>query len=238
MVQKMRKAMPKKKENKLDAAKKHKVSEFVKKKPKAHQKEKRDNQYVFTGFFDRLKSIDVKATHSSLNELNFRLDHLTTDEHGAMDESDLQNSVFIQLLKSEKFNNRTPEFTKVFRDVESLCFSLPLLIMNKQKVVTKLLNYLDNKDFQVVHCTVIDLIMALIKDLRQEVYESFMHEILPKVIEIIDGRNLQLMDKIFQLLSISFKFLVKPIKENVEDVYSIYFELLTHKNHFVRKFTA
>jgi hypothetical protein len=36
MVQKMRKAMPKKKQNKLEANKKHKISEFVKKKPKAH----------------------------------------------------------------------------------------------------------------------------------------------------------------------------------------------------------
>lgn len=43
MVQKIRKAMPKKKENKLDKAKKLKVSNFVKKKPKAHQKTKRAN---------------------------------------------------------------------------------------------------------------------------------------------------------------------------------------------------
>ena len=74
--------MPKKKENKLDKAKKLKVSNFVKKKPKAHQKTKRANQFVFTGFYDRLKSIDVKHAHSSLNELNFKLDHLTTNEYG------------------------------------------------------------------------------------------------------------------------------------------------------------
>jgi hypothetical protein len=36
MVQKIRKAMPKKKESKLERNKKHKISEFVKKKPKAH----------------------------------------------------------------------------------------------------------------------------------------------------------------------------------------------------------
>lgn len=78
----------------------------------------------------------------------------------------------------------------------------------------------------------------MIKDLRQDVYEEFMHDILPKVIEVIDGKNLQLMDRIFSLLSFSFKYLVKPIKENIESVYTVYFELLKHKNHFVRKFTA
>jgi hypothetical protein len=237
MVQKIRKAMPKKKASKLELAQKHKISEFVHKHPK--QKAKRDNQYVFTGFYDRLKAIDVKHTHSSLNELNFKLDHANTDEQGQlMDESDLQNSVFIQLLKSEKFNNRTPEFTRVFRDIEGLCFSLPLLLMNKTKVVGKLLGFLDDRDLHVVHCTVIDLIIALIKDLRKEVYDAFLHEILPKVIEIIDSQDLQLLDKVFQLLSISFKYLLKPIKEHISDVYSLYFELLKHKNHFVRKFTA
>lgn len=110
--------------------------------------------------------------------------------------------------------------------------------MNKEKVVKKLLGYLDNQDLQVIHCTVVDLCIALIKDLRQDIYDLFLHEILPKTIEVIDGRNLQLLDKIFQMLSISFKYLVKPIKENIKGVYAVYFELLVHKNHFVRKFTA
>ena len=155
-----------------------------------------------------------------------------------MDDADLQNSNFIQLLKSEKFNNRTPEFTKVFRDVEGLCFSFPLLILNKTKLIAKLMSYIDNSDLQVIHCTVLDLCIALIKDLRQDVYEEFMHEILPKVIAVIDGKNLMLLDKIFSLLSFSFKYLIKPIKENIANVYSVYFELLKHKNQFIRKFTA
>jgi len=141
-------------------------------------------------------------------------------------------------LKSEKFNNRTPEFTRVFRDIEGLSFSLPLLIMNKAQITAKLLGYFDDQSLTVVHCVVIDLIIAMIKDLRQEIYEVFMHEILPKVIGIIDAKNLPLMDKIFQLLSISFKFLTKPIKDNIQSVFDIYFELLKHKSHFIRKFTA
>lgn len=65
-----------------------------------------------------------------------------------------------------------------------------------------------------------------------------MHDILPKVIAIIDGKNLLLLDKIFSLLSFSFKFLLRPIKDNIVNVYSVYFELLKHKNNFIRKFTA
>ena len=42
MVQKIRKAMPKPKASKLDRNKKHKVANFIKKKPK-HLKPKREN---------------------------------------------------------------------------------------------------------------------------------------------------------------------------------------------------
>jgi hypothetical protein len=82
MVQKIRKPMPKPKQNKLDRNLKPKLKEFVKRKPKGKVQPKQNNQYVFEGFFERLKSIDVKQTHSSLNELNFRMDHMATDSQG------------------------------------------------------------------------------------------------------------------------------------------------------------
>lgn len=46
------------------------------------------------------------------------------------------------------------------------------------------------------------------------------------------------MDKIFQLLSFAFKFLLKPIKENIRDIFPVYIVLLEHKNRFIRKFSA
>lgn len=48
------------------------------KKSKVHEKTKKDNQYQFEGFYDRLKQIDVKHAHASLNELAFKFDHLQT----------------------------------------------------------------------------------------------------------------------------------------------------------------
>ena len=84
----------------------------------------------------------------------------------------------------------------------------------------------------------LDLCIALIKDLRHEVYNEFLHDLMPKAIQILDSENLQTMDKIFQLLSFAFKFLLKPIKENLHDVFSVFVVLLEHKNRFVRKFSA
>ena len=70
---KVRKAMPKAKEEKTPKAK---LSKFISKSGKDKTKTKRDNRYVFTGFYDRLKNIDVKHAHSSLSIQAHMFDHL------------------------------------------------------------------------------------------------------------------------------------------------------------------
>lgn len=61
---------------------------------------------------------------------------------------------------------------------------------------------------------------------------------LPKAIEVLDTENLEMMDKVFQLLSFAFKYLIKPIRENIKDVFGVYIVLLEHKNRYIRKFSA
>jgi hypothetical protein len=70
MVLKQRKAMPNLKQEKHL---KTKLSKYIGKKPKAVSS-KRDNTYVFEGFYDKLKQIDVKHSHSL--EANFTYDRL------------------------------------------------------------------------------------------------------------------------------------------------------------------
>jgi hypothetical protein len=67
-------------------------------------------------------------------------------------EDDLSSSNFIQLLRVEKFNNKTLEFGRIFKDLENHCYSFPLLIMNKQKVIKKLIGYLTLKSLKGVRC--------------------------------------------------------------------------------------
>lgn len=69
---KVRKAMP---EAKKEKSKRAKLSKFIKK-SKDRTVTKRDNKYVFTGFYDRLKNIDVKHAHASLGVQSHMFDHL------------------------------------------------------------------------------------------------------------------------------------------------------------------
>ena len=140
-----RKAMPKRRE---EAQAKHKISKYIKKKPK-YQMTKRENTYVFEGFYEKLKQIDVKHGHSL--EANFIYDKLL-EERDLLEgeDAELFKSNFIQLLRSEKANNKTIEFGKVYSDIERFCFSYPLLIHNKSKIVERLLMHLQSPDAQKV----------------------------------------------------------------------------------------
>ena len=235
-----RKAKPKQQQ---EARKKTKISAFIKKKPK-HEQTKRDNTYVFEGFYDKLKAIDVKHAHS-MSDANQTFDRLLEEQDLVSgtgveaEDQQLFRSNFIQLLRAEKAHNKTSDFSKVFSDLEGFCFSYPLLVHNKGKVVDRLLSYLDASGSQkVVQCGVVDLFVALVKDFRADIYEDFMSKILPKVVGSIDISNVDLMDKVFTLVSFAVKYLTKSIKEDLNRFYTSYSELLIHRNKFVRKFSA
>ena len=83
-----------------------------------------------------------------------------------------------------------------------------------------------------------ELFIALIKDLRQELYEEFATKILPGVIEVIDVQNLDLLDKIFTLFSYSFKYLLKQIRGDFIRFYGLFQVILIHKNKHLRHFAA
>lgn len=61
---------------------------------------------------------------------------------------------------------------------------------------------------------------------------------MPKIVAVLDRDNLKLLDKVFQLLSFAMKFLIKDIKSDIKNVYTIFFELIGHSNRYVRKFAS
>lgn len=84
----------------------------------------------------------------------------------------------------------------------------------------------------------LDLIIALVKDLRADIYKEFVEMILPAIIALIDVQNLKLLDKIFTLLSLCFKYLIKEIKVDFKNFYNIFLPVLHHKNKSLRHFAA
>lgn len=63
----------------------------------------------------------------------------------AGEDAQLFKSNFIQLLRTEKANNKTSEFNKVYNELEKYCFSYPLLVHNKGKIIDRLLHFMEEK---------------------------------------------------------------------------------------------
>ena len=124
---KERKPMPK---PKSEGVERPRLSKFIKRAPKHEKTKKEKNTYQFVGFFDRLKKIDVKASHASLIDTDFVMDNLQVENP-----DDLSQSNFISLLNSEKVDNATLEFKRVFRELEHLAYSFPLVILNQKKII-------------------------------------------------------------------------------------------------------
>lgn len=69
-------------------------------------------------------------------------------------------------------------------------------------------------------------------------YEEFITEIMPTVISVIDVTDVAVLDNIFTLFSFSFKYLLKPIRDDLVRFYTIYQEVLVHSNKHIRMFAS
>lgn len=107
-----------------------------------------------------------------------------TEQEGDDEDTQLFKSNFIQLLRSEKANNKTTEFAKVYSDVERFCYSYPLLVHNKGRIIERLLSFMSSH--KLVQSGVVDLFIALVKDFRTDIYKEFLELIMPRVIASID----------------------------------------------------
>ena len=122
------------------------ISKFVNKRPTFDKTKREKNQYQFRGFYDRLRTLDVKQSHSMGQNFDNLVDENANDLIRDMDTGEEQmKSNFIEYLRTEKLNNRTLDFKKVFNDLEPLCYSHALILLNKKKIVTKLTGYLKFK---------------------------------------------------------------------------------------------
>jgi len=91
-------------------------------KGKKGQRTKRQNTYVFEGFYEKLKKMDMRLAHQA----DSQFDQLMTAEEN---EDDLKSN-FIVMLRTLRAENQTLDLKNVMRDLEPLCYSYPLLVVN------------------------------------------------------------------------------------------------------------
>lgn len=126
MTNKIRKEMPAPKASKH--AKKVEIKKYIHKAPKDHQMKREKNRHHYEGFYERMKKLDVKQGHSMEGFMQFDA-LMDFRDQDAMD--DQLQSNFIAFLRTERMNNRTLDFRKVFDEIEPLAYSHALIVLNK-----------------------------------------------------------------------------------------------------------
>lgn len=186
---------------------------------------------MFEGFFERLNKIDMKQSHSMQSASLF--DNLTSEQQ------DVElNSNFIQLIAQLKQDQNTIDFRRLLSKVQGLAYSYPLLVKNKQEVLKVLVGHLETSGAKAIQAGVVQLLVALVKDFRSDLYLEFMQIVLPALLKMLDIQNLETVDTFFTLLSFALKYLLKDIRADLKNFFGVYFELVAHRNRFIRKFAC
>jgi hypothetical protein len=229
----VRRDKPKEKE---EPKKKAKLSQFLNKKAEGRQ-----NKYVFKGFYDKLSAISGKLGHRGSTGLDYlAIDKLAQRLAGIgydSDEQQDQESAFIALVQNG------PKITAL-SELKHLYVSYNLVVAKKDEIIEKLLDALEIEDGQAkepkVAMFILDLFVALIKDMRKFIDFStlFLDKIFPKVISMITIFDQDLLEKIMQFFSFTFKYMMPTILKNFDKFFQSYFPVLNHNNKFVKKFAA
>ena len=232
-------------------------------------KHKSKNKFVFQSFSTRLQNLKFRLNQNIdkdynlliLNNENEELlqkkkilrkdliNEINIDISGE-EELNLISSNFKILLEREKsINAKNTEFLNLYNKLNIYSFSYIYLVHNYKKIFDIIkeeikLRY-ENKNIDgLIIC--FDLMIALIKDIREECYDYFVENNLEQIVKLIkldsneldDNVKYNLIDQIFTFFTNIFKFFEKTIQKNFKKLFIIYSELLFNSNKFIRLFAS
>lgn len=195
------------------------------------------NKYKFRGFLDRIEAIDIDI-HRDVDGLVYTLG----DKPASESQLGIHASFFTERLFHWKMMDTSIHFKQFLSEMmdneNPIATSLPLVLLHKEKISRIIVKHLMIPGSLAV-TALVDLIAVLAKDLRSEFYPECFQIVCKALIEILDPKFPKLVEVVFECLGYLFKFLTKQIVKDIRSNFSLfYFELLSHKKFYVRRFAA
>ena len=217
-------------------------------KPYSQLKHKNKNTFVFESFTSKLKKLTVRLSENI--DIDYSILKLNENDKIKNDEDKIMKySNFKSLLEREfSSNNQNEEFNSLYTLLYEYSSSYVYLLNNYKKVFNILKEdiqkKIENKFWRGIFSS-LDLLIALIKDLRNECYDYFIDNNLSQIVNITkidnDIKNetlFDLIDHIFTFFVNIFKFYKNSFEGNFEKILIIYSDLLFNRNKFIRKFAS
>ncbi|XP_017885246.1 small subunit processome component 20 homolog [Ceratina calcarata] len=170
---------------------------------------KESNTFQFKRFSERVNEINVDVFHRVVHRNEENDDEVETHFH--------------ETLQKWNFLNLTEGYCSFKRKVCNI-ITLPQLINQKQFVVDTLIEYLEKKDVLFLQ-PMLDLVVALSKDLQKDFYEYF-PRFLTIIIELLHTKDTEQLEYAFTSLAYLFKFLWRYLVKNVKTVLDLLLPLL------------
>jgi hypothetical protein len=147
---------------------------------------------------------------------------------------------FAEYLHKSVRSHLDPAYAVLSADLLPISRTLPLVLHNKDQIFDLLLSFLGNP-FDQIPVSLIDvlkLIAALARDLRPEFYPHFA-DILVALATVLDRRSPDLVQGFFETICFLFKFLLKPLIQDFDNVLRVYVTCyVTHEHEFARRVGA
>ena len=233
----------------------------------AQLKHKSKNKFVFESFSTRLKNLKLRLNQNIDKDYNLLIlnneneeilqkkkilrknDNKGVDIEGE-EEINLIESNFKILLEREKsINSKNSEFLNFYNKLNVYSFSYLYIVNNYKKIFDIIKDeikqrYEDKNIDGLIIC--FDLLIALIKDIREECYDYFVENNLEQIIKLIkvegneidDNKKFKLIDQVFTFFVNIFKFFEKKMQKNFKKLFLIYSELLFNMNKYIRLFAC
>ncbi|XP_051974584.1 small subunit processome component 20 homolog [Xyrauchen texanus] len=190
----------------------------LKTKPSSHKSE---NTFRFRTFSERLANVNINVIHR-------------IDRTGSYAEE--VETYFFEGLSKWRDLNLTEHFTIFLRDVSNKSQSFNMLVFHQNAIVESLKTHMLVKN-SMAYQPLLDLVVQLARDLQMDFYPHF-PDFFVIITSLLDTQDTEVLEWAFTCLSYLYKYLWRLMVNDMDKIYSLYSNLLSHKKDHIRNFAA
>lgn len=197
----------------------------------------RKNTFKYVSFRERVNNVDINVflpPSKGVTTTAERYEAISARQQATL--SDTETFFSSALYRWREYDTST-HYATAFSELSGLCHSLPLELLNRDKIVDILLRHLAiprNPSYPAF----LNLLSHLSRDLRSEFYPRLRDVLTFLAGTLLDPSQPELLEAVFTTISYFFKFLQRQLLDDIDSVVDWFSTLVGHWKDYVRSFAA
>lgn len=145
-------------------------------------------------------------------------------------------SFFFDELDFIHTSESSKRFYGLYLEIVDLSQTLPLVLVNKEKIGEELLSRIEDPYFKPI---VGKLLVALIRDCGEEIFDFFTMKVMPRLASVLVVTDVDMVQIGFGVLASGLKFMLKKCLQESEFFFKEFVKnFMPLSNHFLRRFST